>query len=301
MERQHRQAMEQWRAEQARRAEQRERELREMQRRREEEMRQLLPAFLQRPGGQRPAEFLLPHLRPNQVAGFVFIWHHIHKSLANVHPQDSPTRSNGGSPALSPDLSPPTKKVGPRGGCILAHAPGTGKSLTTITVCERLLWRFPGRRILILTEVGIVRSWLDQFAQWLGTGPHSRDVRCRVNLPVPVFSEDAACQGLPTMGRVDMYCVRAEQGCKVEQQVAVARQWVSGGGVMLCPYSLVASMAGGRGGREELWRLIVTQTDVIFCDEGHVLKDPSRNLHQVRGISHWEAMGVWSLQAAGIG
>ncbi|CAA7399185.1 unnamed protein product [Spirodela intermedia] len=52
------------------------------------------------------------------------------------------------------------------GGCIVAHAPGSGKTLMLISFIQSFLARFPSARPLIILPKGILPTWKREFQRW---------------------------------------------------------------------------------------------------------------------------------------
>ncbi|XP_020519983.1 protein CHROMATIN REMODELING 35 isoform X2 [Amborella trichopoda] len=52
------------------------------------------------------------------------------------------------------------------GGCILAHAPGSGKTFLIISFLQSFLAKYPEARPLIVLPKGILHTWLKEFKKW---------------------------------------------------------------------------------------------------------------------------------------
>ncbi|PNT78123.1 protein CHROMATIN REMODELING 35 isoform X4 [Brachypodium distachyon] len=52
------------------------------------------------------------------------------------------------------------------GGCILAHAPGSGKTFMLISFVQSYLTKYPEGRPLIVLPVGILATWRTEFLRW---------------------------------------------------------------------------------------------------------------------------------------
>ncbi|KAK1652733.1 hypothetical protein QYE76_070538 [Lolium multiflorum] len=52
------------------------------------------------------------------------------------------------------------------GGCILAHAPGSGKTFMVISFVQSFLARYPAGRPLIILPKGILATWRTEFLHW---------------------------------------------------------------------------------------------------------------------------------------
>ncbi|XP_034572851.2 protein CHROMATIN REMODELING 35 [Setaria viridis] len=74
-------------------------------------------------------------MKPHQVEGFNFL-------IKNLADQNNP------------------------GGCILAHAPGSGKTFLLISFVHSFLARYPAGRPLIMLPKGILGTWKSEFLRW---------------------------------------------------------------------------------------------------------------------------------------
>ncbi|OQU93171.1 hypothetical protein SORBI_3001G494100 [Sorghum bicolor] len=74
-------------------------------------------------------------MKPHQVEGFNFL-------IKNLADEDNP------------------------GGCILAHAPGSGKTFLLISFVHSFLARYPAGRPLIMLPKGILGTWKSEFLCW---------------------------------------------------------------------------------------------------------------------------------------
>ncbi|CAO1943879.1 unnamed protein product [Urochloa humidicola] len=77
----------------------------------------------------------LQQMKPHQVEGFNFL-------IKNLADENNP------------------------GGCILAHAPGSGKTFLVISFVHSFLARYPGGRPLIMLPKGILGTWKSEFLRW---------------------------------------------------------------------------------------------------------------------------------------
>uniref|UniRef100_A0ACD5WQZ0 Uncharacterized protein n=1 Tax=Avena sativa TaxID=4498 RepID=A0ACD5WQZ0_AVESA len=74
-------------------------------------------------------------MKPHQVEGFNFL-------IKNLADENNP------------------------GGCILAHAPGSGKTFMVISFVQSFLARYPAGRPLIILPKGILATWRTEFLHW---------------------------------------------------------------------------------------------------------------------------------------
>ncbi|KAF7848463.1 hypothetical protein BT93_L1926 [Corymbia citriodora subsp. variegata] len=83
---------------------------------------------------------------PHQQEGFEFMWKNLAgstdlKDLSNSEPKDV-------------------------GGCIIAHAPGTGKTCLTILFLHTYLGLFPNSRPVVIAPASLLLTWEEEFRKW---------------------------------------------------------------------------------------------------------------------------------------
>ncbi|KAI3498403.1 hypothetical protein L1887_34177 [Cichorium endivia] len=86
------------------------------------------------------------HLYPHQQEGFKFLWENLAGTieLSKLHKSD---QHSGG-------------------GCIISHAPGTGKTLLAIVFLESFLKKFPKCCPVIVAPVSMLLTWEAEFKKW---------------------------------------------------------------------------------------------------------------------------------------
>ncbi|RAL50376.1 hypothetical protein DM860_018311 [Cuscuta australis] len=179
-------------------------------------------------GGARPSEdgrkeeSLSPHprheklMKPHQIEGFKFLV----KNLVGDHP----------------------------GGCILAHAPGSGKTFTIITFLRSYMSKCPEARPLVVLPKGILSTWKREFSRW------------------QVEEED----GDRTFPLLDFYSARADNRC---QQLDVLQSWSRERSVLFLGYkqfsSIVCSDDDETAQTAECRRILLACPSILVLDEGH--------------------------------
>ncbi|KAG2639240.1 hypothetical protein PVAP13_2NG613900 [Panicum virgatum] len=88
---------------------------------------------------------LEPKLHAHQRKAFEFIWKNLAGSL-HLEEMDDPTES--------------------RGGCVVAHTPGAGKTLLLISFLVSYLKVHPRSRPLVLTPKAAIHTWRREFEKW---------------------------------------------------------------------------------------------------------------------------------------
>jgi DNA repair and recombination protein RAD54 and RAD54-like protein len=127
------------------------------------------------------------------------------------------------------------------GGCILAHAPGSGKTFMLISFIQSFVARYPSARPLIVLPKGTVGHWKDEVRQW-------------------------QVQDIPLC---DFYSVKAE---KRVEQLEVLKSWESKMSILFLGYIQFSRIVSGDGGgsvaaacRDRLLKV----PNLLILDEGH--------------------------------
>ncbi|CAA7406742.1 unnamed protein product [Spirodela intermedia] len=170
-------------------------------------------------------------LYAHQQEAFEFLWRNMagDLSLESVKKNDSATATVSGDGGAS-------------GGCMISHAPGTGKTRLAIVFLHSFLRVFPESRPVVIAPRGMLLTWSMEFQKW------------KVNIPVHLLNE------APLSGRRE----------------ALDRWASGGGGVLLVSYCLFAKLAGG--GR---WgKLLLQRPSLLVLDEGHTARNDQSRLWQ---------------------
>ncbi|KAL7118715.1 hypothetical protein ACP275_02G019700 [Erythranthe tilingii] len=127
------------------------------------------------------------------------------------------------------------------GGCIMAHAPGSGKTFMIISFLQSFMAKYPGARPLVVLPRGILMIWKREFTRW-----QVEDI--------PLY---------------DFYSVKADSR---SQQLEVLKQWVKERSVLFLGYkqfsSIVCDKDDGKVTLACQNYLLKTPT-ILILDEGH--------------------------------
>jgi len=97
------------------------------------------------------------------------------------------------------------------GGCILAHAPGSGKTFMIISFMQSFLAKYPHARPLVILPKGILSTWKKEFQIWQVE-----------NLPL-----------------YDFYSAKADSRL---QQLEILKQWVEHKSILFLGYKQFSSI-----------------------------------------------------------
>lgn len=169
-------------------------------------------------------------LYPHQQEAFEFLWRNLGGDLSL-----DMLKNNNSATATVAD-------GGGSGGCVISHAPGTGKTRLAIVFLHSFLRVFPESRPVVMAPRGMLFTWSMEFQKW------------KVDLPVHLLNEG------PLSGRR-----------------AALHKWADGGGsVLLLSYCLFVKLAGG--GR---WgKLLLQRPSLLVLDEGHTARNDRSRLWQ---------------------
>ncbi|MCH82080.1 SNF2 domain-containing protein CLASSY 3-like, partial [Trifolium medium] len=150
-------------------------------------------------------------LYPHQQEGFEFIWKnlagyiHLHK-LKNANPRRE-------------------------GGCIISHAPGTGKTRLTIVFLMAYMKVFPKCFPVIVAPAGLLLTWEDEFKKW--------------DIGVPFHNLNSSeLSGKEHDDAVNLSHTRQSKG---EIRMAKLISWFKEKSILGISYALYKILAGGGG------------------------------------------------------
>ncbi|KAK4410918.1 SNF2 domain-containing protein CLASSY 3 [Sesamum angolense] len=116
------------------------------------------------------------------------------------------------------------------GGCIISHAPGTGKTRLTIVFLESYLKLFPNCRPVIITPASMLLTWEEEFRKW--------------NVEFPFYN----LNNLEFMGKENKNALRLLAGAKRGNKDAIRMvkiySWNMGRSILGISYSLFEKLTG---------------------------------------------------------
>ncbi|KAL2505075.1 SNF2 domain-containing protein CLASSY 3 [Abeliophyllum distichum] len=192
-------------------------------------------------------------LYPHQREGFEFMWKNIAgnifiKKLRRLLPDDGK-------------------------GCIISHAPGTGKSRLTIVFLQAFMKLYPTCRPVIIAPSGMLLTWEDEFRKWNVAIPfhnlNNLELSAEENAISPEINGQVGCHG------------RSQEYIRLVK----FSSWVKGSSILGISYQLFEKLVGERrrkGQHDQIWKLLLKLPGLLVLDEGHTPRN-----HQSR---MWKAL-----------
>ncbi|KAL3629110.1 hypothetical protein CASFOL_026332 [Castilleja foliolosa] len=154
-------------------------------------------------------------LYQHQLEGFEFLWKNIAGDIETDKLQTLPAK--GGR------------------GCIISHAPGTGKTRLTIVFLQTFMKLYPTCRPVIIAPQGMLLTWEQEFKKW--------DVNIMFHNLNKINSNNT------------------------HSRLVELRKWMMGGGILGISYRLFTELAGGKN--DTMKKILVELPGLLVLDEGH--------------------------------
>lgn len=138
------------------------------------------------------------------------------------------------------------------GGCILAHAPGSGKTFMIISFVQSFLAKYPDARPLVVLPKGILPTWKKEFQRW-----QVEDI--------PLF---------------DLYSVKADSRL---QQLEVLKQWAAQKSILFLGYKQFSSIVcevGKNNISASCQEILIKRPSIMILDEGHTPRNKNTDVQQ---------------------
>ncbi|KAL4323433.1 hypothetical protein GQ457_11G011050 [Hibiscus cannabinus] len=186
-------------------------------------------------------------LHLHQREGFEFMWNNI---AGGIYRDKSKNSSSGG------------------GGCIVSHAPGTGKTLLTIVFLQTYLKEYPNSYPVIVAPYSMLLTWRDEFIKWKVDIPFH-------NLNGDDFSDKEETYGLSVCRKLKAGIPHSD---KHTRRLVKLLSWKSSGGILGISYSLFTKLAGKKtGGKrkckdldDQIRKILLELPGIFVFDEGHI-------------------------------
>uniref|UniRef100_A0A5B7AIW7 Putative SNF2 domain-containing protein CLASSY 2-like n=1 Tax=Davidia involucrata TaxID=16924 RepID=A0A5B7AIW7_DAVIN len=127
------------------------------------------------------------------------------------------------------------------GGCIMAHAPGSGKTFMIISFMQSFLAKYPHAKPLVVLPKGILQTWKNEFQRW------------RVE-DIPLY---------------DFYSVKADNR---SQQLEVLKKWAEQKSILFLGYKQFSSVVSDHDTSKAATacqEILLTCPSILILDEGH--------------------------------
>ncbi|KAK9115906.1 hypothetical protein Sjap_014853 [Stephania japonica] len=136
------------------------------------------------------------------------------------------------------------------GGCIMAHAPGSGKTFMIISFIQSFLAKYPNGRPLIILPKGIVSTWRNEFQRW-----QVQEIPC-----------------------YDFYSLKANNRA---QQLDVLKQWIDHKGILFLGYQQFSKIISDYANDKvaaACHDILLTVPTLLILDEGHTPRNKESNV-----------------------
>ncbi|CAI9091786.1 OLC1v1026899C1 [Oldenlandia corymbosa var. corymbosa] len=180
-------------------------------------------------------------LRVHQKRAFEFLWRNIAGSLVPAQMEENQKK---------------------RGGCVISHTPGAGKTLLIITFLVSYLKLFPGSRPLVLAPKTTLYTWYKEIIKW--------------KIPIPVYQIHG---GQTYKGEVLRQRMRSSPGLPRNQDfmhvldcLEKMQKWLSHPSVLLMGYTsfLTLTREGSNYAHRKYMAQVLRQCPgILILDEGH--------------------------------
>ncbi|KAI5669496.1 hypothetical protein M9H77_19349 [Catharanthus roseus] len=180
----------------------------------------------------------------HQLNGFQFLWKNI------------------GGATLIEDIKTPLSEGGD--GCIISHAPGTGKTYLTIVFLLTFMKVYPTCHPMIIAPLTMLRSWADEIKRWKIDIPFH-------NLNDPELSGEENTIASSIAQRVRNSKKDKKQDRDYKRMVKLY-SWTKNRSILGIGYNLFEKLAGDhrKGDHAEKFRKILLEMpSILILDEGH--------------------------------
>ncbi|CAI9102080.1 OLC1v1000279C1 [Oldenlandia corymbosa var. corymbosa] len=141
------------------------------------------------------------------------------------------------------------------GGCIISHAPGTGKTLLTIVFIHTYLKLFPSSRPVIIAPASMLLTWEEEFKKWNPDLPFHN-----INNGELSGKENKKALEIVPKGKTP-----------TEDLLRLVKiySWTKEKSILGISYSLFEMLVGGRTEKKDFRKILVEMPGLVVMDEGH--------------------------------
>ncbi|KAL6570132.1 hypothetical protein OROMI_014646 [Orobanche minor] len=191
-------------------------------------------------------------LYPHQREGFEFMWRNIAGSIIvdkMIHPL-----SLGGR------------------GCIISHAPGTGKTRLTIVFLQTFLKLYPTCRPVIIAPKGMLLTWESEFIKWSVDIPFHNLNKKELSEKENAFAARMLSKvgGSGSSGPMNVECMRLTK----------LASWVLGRSILGMSYQLFKNLVQENEGtiNGQIKKLLLESPGLLVLDEGHTPRNDNSQI-----------------------
>ncbi|CAL0331725.1 unnamed protein product [Lupinus luteus] len=147
------------------------------------------------------------------------------------------------------------------GGCIISHAPGTGKTRLTITFLQTYMKLYPKCRSMIIAPKGMLLTWEEEFRKW--------------NVDIPFHN----LNNLYYSGKESEVAMNLvmDSGCNVSSRLLKLYSWKFERSILGISYKLFEQLTRQDCSDKELRKFLLELPGLLVLDEGHTPRN-SRSL-----------------------
>ncbi|GFQ08003.1 snf2 domain-containing protein classy 3 [Phtheirospermum japonicum] len=191
-------------------------------------------------------------LYPHQREGFEFMWNNI---AGNIVIDEMKRPLTGGS------------------GCIISHAPGTGKTRLSIVFLQTFLMMYPTCRPVIIAPKGMLLTWEAEFLKWKVNIPFHNLNKKELSDNETAFAAEKLGQVFGGTGPMSVECKR----------LVKLASWVCGGCILGVSYQLFAQLvwdeeSGGGLLKDQMKKLLLESPGLLVLDEGHTARNDNSKI-----------------------
>ncbi|KAG7640962.1 P-loop containing nucleoside triphosphate hydrolase [Arabidopsis suecica] len=140
--------------------------------------------------------------------------------------------------------------AGDPGGCIMAHAPGSGKTFMIISFMQSFLAKYPQAKPLVVLPKGILPTWKKEFVRW-------------------------QVEDIPLL---DFYSAKAENRA---QQLSILKQWMEKKSILFLGYQQFSTIVcDDTTDSLSCQEILLKVPSILILDEGHTPRNEDTNLLQ---------------------
>ncbi|GER34233.1 chromatin remodeling 31, partial [Striga asiatica] len=186
---------------------------------------------------------------PHQREGFEFMWNNIAGGII-IEKMKQPL--SGGR------------------GCIISHAPGTGKTRLAIVFLQSFLKLYPSCKPVIIAPKGMLLTWESEFLKWKVDIPFHNINRKELSENEQAFAAHVLVRAGKGSGPMSIDCIRLTK----------LASWVSQTSILGISYQVFTKLARGNGGgvSGQIQKMLLEYPGLLVLDEGHTPRNDNSQI-----------------------